>query len=179
MQNTFSKKRIFFSSDHHLFHTKIIREMGRQNFENIEDHNELIIERHNNVVSENDTCYFLGDFILETSDLSLIGPTIERFNGKKILVLGNHDTGARIKEYVKFFNKVVAYETLGNKSSRNADILISHVPVHPCNLVDRFKYNIHGHLHEYSVDDPRYICVSMEQIDYTPISLDEVRKKLI
>ena len=172
------KRKTFFSSDHHLFHTRIVNDMGRKQFSSIQEHNEYIIDRHNSVVSPNDVCKFLGDFILELQDLSLIEETIAKFNGVKHLILGNHDTPARIKEYVKFFDKVMAYDTAGYKDNRKADIIVSHVPVHPCNLTERFKYNVHGHLHEYFVpDDPRYMCVSLEQIDFTPISLEEVLEK--
>lgn len=42
----------------------------------------------------------------------------------------------------------------------------------------RWKYNIHGHLHTNSLPDKRYINVSAEQIDLTPISLAEIRSRL-
>jgi hypothetical protein len=51
----------------------------------------------------------------------------------------------------------------------------------------RFRGNIHGHIHQrvvtrledefVGVPDPRYYCISAEQIDYTPIEWNDLRKK--
>jgi calcineurin-like phosphoesterase family protein len=57
--------------------------------------------------------------------------------------------------------------------------MLTHIPVHYCELEYRFKKNIHGHMHEKVVlfndkPDSRYINVSCEQINYTPIALEEI-----
>ena len=52
---------------------------------------------------------------------------------------------------------------------------LSHSPIHDSEL--RGKFNIYGHTHFKYVDDPRYRCVSMEQIDYKLISLDKIRNE--
>jgi hypothetical protein len=67
-------------------------------------------------------------------------------------------------------------------------MFLSHVPIHPQSL-SRWKVNVHGHLHHnrVMVDKPknsydydeRYQNVSMEQlIQYTPISLEEMKSRL-
>ena len=63
-------------------------------------------------------------------------------------------------------------------------IFLSHCPVHPVELDYRISRNIHGHLHEKSImimnengdliKDDRYHCVSVEQVDYTPVSLSDL-----
>ena len=75
-------------------------------------------------------------------------------------------------------------------------MILSHVPVHPESL-GRFGVNVHGHLHYQRVKkvkgfdpdtgefiysdeiDPRYHCVCVEQTDYTPITLEEVSKRVV
>lgn len=173
---------LYFCSDHHLFHNKII-EFSRPQFTSIEEHNEFLIERHNSIIHpEKDIVYFLGDVCLSTSrkeDYDIL----HRFNGRKRLIIGNHDTPERIKIYHEYFEKIYGYHTIGNKNGRDAAMIISHIPVHPNQLEDRFQKNIHGHLHNYVVRDhmgcidSRYVCVSMEQISYTPISLDEIYER--
>jgi calcineurin-like phosphoesterase family protein len=32
--------------------------------------------------------------------------------------------------------------------------------------------NVHGHIHARRINDPRYINVCVEQINYTPVSYD-------
>ena len=61
-------------------------------------------------------------------------------------------------------------------------MVLSHVPIHPESL-GRWGANVHGHLHHFRVMkggqiDPNYISVCMEQINYTPISLEDVKKKI-
>jgi calcineurin-like phosphoesterase family protein len=36
------------------------------------------------------------------------------------------------------------------------------------------QQNLHGHLHTRTVDDRRYVWVSAEQINLTPIPYDEI-----
>lgn len=175
------KKKIFLASDHHLFHKKIIESLGRNQFKHIEEHNEFILEKHNSVVGPNDVCKFLGDVCLETSCVDDY-KILDQFNGKKHLIIGNHDTPRRIREYIDkgYFDKVMAYDTLGTQDSIKAEYLLSHVPVHVHNLETRFKKCIHGHLHNDIIlspdgtPDKRYICVSMERIGYTPVPFEDI-----
>jgi predicted phosphohydrolase len=65
-------------------------------------------------------------------------------------------------------------------------IFLTHVPVHPMELEYRIKRNIHGHLHDKVITQPiftrrvefipddRYVCVSCEQVGYTPKTLKEL-----
>ena len=40
----------------------------------------------------------------------------------------------------------------------------------------RGKFNIYAHTHNHVIDDWRYFCTSMEQINYKAVSLQEIRK---
>jgi len=80
--------RTWFTSDHHLGHEKIISLSGRP-FETVEEMNSVLIERHNAVVGKNDLVWVLGDVAMGAIAETL--PLWARFNGKKILVSGNHD----------------------------------------------------------------------------------------
>jgi calcineurin-like phosphoesterase family protein len=124
---------------------------------------EALVSNWNSVVKPDDRVYHLGDVVMNRRALSIVG----RLNGRKILIKGNHDT-LRIDEYTPFFDDIRAYHILDN-------MLLCHVPVHPYSK-NRFKANVHGHTHADIIPDPWYIPVSVEQINYTPISLEEVRK---
>lgn len=172
--------RLFFASDHHFSHELMV---GLRGFKTPEEMNEVMIERHNKVVRPQDHVYFLGDIAMKRKFL----PIVRRFNGHKRLIFGNHDI-FDYKEYAKAgFEKMMSYRVLDG-------MIFSHIPVHPGQL-RRFKVNIHGHTHEnrvihnkfadplYQVTgepsiDERYICVCVEQIDYTPISLEDIKKKI-
>ena len=89
---------IWFTSDSHLFHSKIIQyEPITRPFSSVEEMNETIISNWNSVVKPDDEIYVLGDFIM--GDVKNIEPTIKRLNGKITLVRGNHDTKSKLIEY--------------------------------------------------------------------------------
>jgi calcineurin-like phosphoesterase family protein len=151
-----------------------------------EEMDEVLVDNWNKVVRPKDKVYHLGDVAMKKIHLK----TLLRLNGDKVLVKGNHDI-FNAKEYAPYF-----YDVRGtHKLDR---FLLSHIPIHPESM-GRCSHNIHGHIHErqvmrveqitvgkgtrYShlehvaVPDPRYICVSVEQTNYTPISLEEIKAK--
>jgi calcineurin-like phosphoesterase family protein len=134
-------------------------------WDTIEEMDEALVQRWNETVKPEDRVYVLGDVVINRRSL----PTIARLNGRKTLVKGNHDL-FRIEEYLAYFDDVRA--VVGLK-----EMVLTHVPIHPCSI-GRWVNNVHGHLHDRSVGDPRYLCVSVEQTDYRPITLEEVRERL-
>lgn len=169
---------LFFASDHHFHHSKIVEGFGDEKlharpFDTIEDHDEALIVNHNAVVREQDTVWFLGDvFLAGRNKQGFEYELLNRMNGKKNLVVGNHDTAQKIREYAPYFQKIVGYHEIGKS------IIVSHIPVHTSQVEERFKANIHGHVHSLTIPDDRYFNVSMENINYTPISLEDIKAQL-
>ena len=181
--------RSWVISDTHFGHSNIItfkREDGTplRDFPSVEAMDEALVDNWNSVVKDGDTVYHLGDVAINRKALSTLG----RLKGRKILIKGNHDI-FKIKDYLEHFEDVRAYKVLPKHG-----IIMSHIPIHPQQLY-RFKVNVHGHLHSNRVrenhettyldthtgkyqqgnrDDPRYINVSVEQINYTPINLETI-----
>ena len=167
---------IFLASDHHLGHTNILtfrKSDGSflREFSSIEEHDEHIINMHNSVVANGDKTYFLGDIGFSAKIL----PLLSRMNGKKILIKGNHDN-LKLSQYLPYFKDI--------RGSHQFDgLLLTHIPVHPGSL-SRWNANVHGHLHSNVVEvsqgvpDTRYFNVSMECINYTPISLEQLKSEI-
>ena len=151
----------------------------RHQFADAKQGDEAMVERWNNTVSKGDKVYVLGDVAFHKRHLATIG----RLNGSKILVKGNHDN-LQLAEYAKYFRDVRAYHRLVD------DLVLSHVPVHPQSLWsernNKYWINIHAHLHsgavmnflDASLPDSRYFSVCVERINYTPISLEEIRVRV-
>lgn len=78
---------VWFTSDLHFSHFNVIRYCGRP-FSNAEEMNESLVSFWNSKVKEEDTIYCVGDFSLSAS---AVEKYTSRLNGKKILILGNHD----------------------------------------------------------------------------------------
>ena len=170
---------IFLCSDHHLSHSNILTFKRSDNnqplrvFNNITEHDEYIIAKHNSVVRPNDKVYFLGDVTFTKKHIHLVG----RMNGDKVLIKGNHDT-LELKEYIPYFRDIRGFHQFDG-------MCLTHVPIHVESL-SRWKINVHGHLHSNRVMcawgskiDERYQSVCMEQLDdYTPISLEELKLRI-
>jgi len=162
----------WFISDLHLGHSNILRfEPVARPFEALEEMHEAIIARWNAVVQKYDKVFVLGDFAFSREGLELAA----RLRGQKRLILGNHDTYAA-PDYLKYFRSVHGVVFWG-------DCILTHVPVHPSQLESRSRYNVHGHLHSRQISkqshlqvDPRYINVSCEQNNLTPINASELFK---
>jgi calcineurin-like phosphoesterase family protein len=169
----------FFISDLHFGHENAIRTFMREdgtklrNFSSVEEMNEFIIDRINSVVKPNDHLNIVGDLAMSKKYIYLAG----RLNGHKRLVLGNHDI-FNMELYAPYFEKIVGYRQF------DKDIIVSHIPVHPSQLEQRFKFNIHGHLHDKNVrhanlfTDVRYFNVSCDNdlMQYVPKSLEELKE---
>lgn len=169
---------IFFCSDHHFGHQNILtfkRDDGTplREFDNVDHMHEHIINQHNSVVRPGDKVYFLGDVVMsrKTSALQIL----RYLNGEKVLIKGNHDQ-CSAAAYLQHFKDI-------RGSHQFEGLIMTHIPIHSESLA-RWGLNVHGHLH-YNVvklplsqiPDRRYFNVSMERINYTPISLEEIRKQ--
>lgn len=161
---------IFLASDYHFGHEKpyntFLREDGRflrYEFANSGEADQAMIDRHNAVVKDQDRVYVLGDVCFHKKHLYKIG----QMKGRKVLIKGNHDL-LEAPDYLKYFDDIRGLHQFKG-------LIMSHIPIHPASL-GRWNFNAHGHTHANNVNDPRYFNVSMEQINYTPISLEEVRK---
>lgn len=155
--------------DQHLSHSNIIKYCDRP-YQSVDEMNQDLINKWNDIVTDKDTVYVLGDVSMKKKELY----HLDYMNGRKILIPGNHDI-FEAKEYLKYFDDVRGYIVKDN-------IILSHIPVHRSEL-DRFTGNIHAHTHEKRVlfnnkIDPKYYCISVEQIGYRPILLEDVIKIL-
>ena len=159
-----------FIADLHLGHTNMALHRG---FSSVEEHDEYVIAKYNSVVHKRDVTYILGDVTMEKSSPY---PLLDRLNGVKHVVLGNHDRRQDVKkllEHVESVAGMIQYK----------GVMLTHCPIHPMELDYRFNKNIHGHIHGkvvmkmldgWEVIDERYFCVSCEQVDYKPKTLEEL-----
>lgn len=174
----------FLISDTHFGHEKTCTVFKREDgsplrpFASAEEMDEEMIKRWNEKVKPTDKVYHLGDVVINRKFLHIL----DRLNGDKVLIKGNHDI-FKLEDYTRYFRDIRGYHVLNG-------MILSHIPVHPDSL-ERFGTNIHGHLHANRVqmkdiytgngtkNDPRYQNVCVEWTDYAPISLEEVKERIV
>lgn len=133
---------IYYTADQHFGHENIIRLCGRP-FMDVNEMDEALIFNWNCSVSNEDTVYILGDLIFRSSK----APSyyLERLNGKKHLVLGNHDhkwiSSCALNKY---FSSVTSYLEIKDKGKR---IALCHYPMLSWGGIGRESYHFFGHIH--------------------------------
>lgn len=80
----------WFTADLHLWHDKEFIWKAR-GYSCIADMVEGVIAKHNSLVHQNDSVYFIGDVAFCNS--KLLSDTIRKMHGIKFCILGNHDGG--------------------------------------------------------------------------------------
>lgn len=131
--------------------------------------NSVMIERWNSVVKDEDIVYHLGDVGFAGVNRHIL-PALK---GRKRLILGNHDDGKN-QDLHNNFQKIMVWRMFPEFG-----LLLTHVPVHESSLGENPKRpdmkNVHGHIHDKSPPSNKHINVSVEQINYTPINIEELR----
>lgn len=156
---------IWVISDTHFGHANIIGYCGRP-FSNAVEMDEAMVERWNETVKDGDIVYHLGDVYFGASGAL----ALPKLKGHKRLIIGNHDNG-KDQKLLSAFQKIAAWRMFPEFG-----LLLTHVPVHEDTLnPEKCPRNVHGHIHERSIEDQRYRCVSVEHTDYAPIHIEELR----
>lgn len=158
--------KVFFIADTHFGHRSICK--YRPEFKTLQEHDEFIIANWNKVVTKAKyIVWVLGDMCIKNK-LYDMDKIINRLNGTIQLITGNH---CHLPYYDN--NRV----RIRNGLTKKYGFWLSHCPIHPNEL--RGKQNIHGHVHNKTIDDKRYINVCADNINYTPMDLDYIRSSLI
>lgn len=169
---------IFLISDWHFSHDKPFLYEGR-GFSSVEEHDEAIIERHNDVVKPDDTVFVLGDCIVG-GDAEKEIEKIKRLNGKKYLAIGNHCTDRKIEIYKqnKLFEDIqFAYRFRIKKLW----FYCCHYPTMVTNTNDKPVWNIHGHDHDkvhFHAFWPHCYDVSADSTNLYPKNIEEIYKEI-
>ena len=170
-------------SDTHFGHAgvcRFLRDDGTKlrPWDDPEEMDEFMVRAWNERVRPRDKVYHLGDVVINRKSLKIL----ERLNGDKVLIRGNHDI-FKLSDYTPYFRDIRGCHVMNG-------MILTHVPVHPESLA-RFGTNIHGHLHYNRVMqdfgklnglprviDNRYHCVCVEHTDFAPILFEDVVKRI-
>lgn len=164
----------YFTSDTHFGHANIIKYCGRP-FASVEEMDEELIYRWNSTVDPGDTVWHLGDFALVRNDLDRLRGYVERLNGKKLLLLGNHDR-LPMKAYRTAGFDDVFRGRLVTITEDDHLVALCHYPPG-----DRYQPFIgvewlHGHIHDKPSEGPGVHNISVERTNYAPVTLEEALK---
>jgi calcineurin-like phosphoesterase family protein len=167
-------EKVYFISDMHFGHTNIMKYENRP-FDTVEEMDNTIIENWNKVINKNDLIFVLGDVSFYSKELTY--HIIHKLHGRKILIIGNHDKSRSLTWWGDVgFNIVYHYPIIYNEF-----YMLSHEPLY---VNSNMPYaNIHGHIHSMNIcskgEIQQYFNVSVENINYTPISFSDIKSKVL
>lgn len=162
---------IWFTSDWHLFHDNIIESCARP-FKNVNAMNEVLLQKYNEVVRDEDTVYFLGDLTMRgPKQMEPVRRIVLQMKGKKHYIMGNHD---------RF--KVWSYLKMGFVSVHTAlplwDACLVHDPADA--LPFDTKYVFCGHVHNlWEVRAPNIVNVGVDVWDFYPVNVAALLARLV
>ena len=189
MVTKYPESGIFFTSDTHFGHSKII-DYCKRPFSSIEEHDKALIQNWNNTVEQDDTVFHLGDFAYGNSQF--IANIIKQLNGNIILIKGNHDLKNINPALYNIFSDVVyqARILIGKQT-----VYLNHFPFlcfdhGDINLYkDNYSIQLFGHVHSGPLTSskdvsrlnilfPTQYDVGVDNNNYTPISWADVKNKI-
>lgn len=148
------KPNIFLTADTHFGHSHLWTKWKHRK----EGFEERLIKKWNKSVTNKDTVLHLGDLSLANKEQTI--KWTSQLNGKKYLILGNHDghsnTWYKDCDFTVIPN---SYQRFGQKDGSYLHVLFTHEPVL---RLPRGWLNIHGHLHG---DDHRNIKATSKHFD--------------
>lgn len=168
----------WFISDTHFFHGNILRfkdDAGkyiRSEFVSLEQMHETMIDNWNKLVKDHDYVYHLGDVTFRYD--GAFNALMHRLKGKKRLIVGNHDKLKNPALHANF-EKIELWKGFTEKEAGIA-FTASHFPMPEYSLRNG-KHNAHGHIHKGKSRESHQFNLSVENINYTPMHIDELVAK--
>lgn len=152
---------IHFTSDQHFYHKNIIK-YSKRPFKTVDEMNRAIITNWNRAVRPDDLIYVLGDFAFASK--GKIRNLLENLKGKKVLIIGNHDTTHKTSSWVKLgFDRATKGESINLSGMK---IELNHYPIQ-----GRKGWTIHGHIHNRWRVHEKCINVGVDVWKFKPVPM--------
>lgn len=166
--------RTYITSDLHFGHTNIMKfcPQSRARFKNDVNYmNETMVAEWNSIVEPEDMVYILGDVAFLPAQKA--SEYMERCNGRKILVQGNHDRKLlNDPRFRRCFEEIHHYLDITYNGYK---ICMFHYPIAEWDQMHRGALHFHGHLHggvsgleafrarDMGMDATGFIVIEMER----------------
>ena len=194
---------IYFTSDPHYWHANIIKFCNRP-FASVEEMNEAMIRNWNEVVTPEDTVYCLGDFSMAFRPIEAYTPRLNGIKylvpGNHDFCHSYHKKSRNADNRKMWIEKYEAngWKVLPEQTTLDipgvATVNMCHHPYRLVNAAgetyndeyddkyekwrpkDDGKWLLCGHIHEKWKVVGRMINVGVDQWDFKPVSIEEIKK---
>lgn len=178
-------EKIFFTSDMHFGHEGIIIFANRP-FDSAEKMDQTLIRNWNQTVPEDGLTFVLGD--IGNTDKKPVMEKLNKLNGQKILIRGNHDHIYKEEALRTVFEEIhdlLYIRIFANRASRYQYIALCHYPMLDWQNSFRGAWQLFGHLHTREIIEfeyfktrlfPKQYDVGVDNNDFRPVSFYTIEK---
>lgn len=165
----------WFTADLHLGGERCIDLQPRRPYSGLEEMEEDLVCRWNEVVHPHDIVYCLGDFAIGSAGCKeRIATLFKRLNGDKQLVSGNHDNRNP-------FVKKLGWTWVGdvkNVKINGQIIVLFHYPMQAWDGSMDASWHLHGHTHGRLPSHHTWLRqdVGVDVHGYRPVSFEEIKE---
>ena len=164
---------IYYIADTHFGDERVMR-LANRPFQSVGQMNKVLTENWNSIVTADDEVYIVGDFAI-SDDVAC--DALKRLNGKKHLVLGNHDRV--LSKSLKQFESV---DTICKIVDGDKTVLLCHYPLLSYEDSIYGSYQVFGHIHnnpnDIATQLQKYLLRSfhagVDVTDFKPCSLQDL-----
>ena len=186
---------IWFSADLHLNHARILDLCDRP-YDNVEAMNDDLLHRWNSLIDDDDLVFILGDLAMGQRTESV--PLFAEFNGRKLLIAGNHDhvwghskqaQGERSQEWFDLYQKQGGIQGVSDElaTTLNGQVVqMCHFPyAGDSQDEDRYlearpedvgRWLLHGHVHTEWRQRGRMINVGVDAWGGYPVGINTLER---
>ncbi len=161
----------FFTSDTHFGHANIIAYCERP-FASVREMDETMIVNWNAVVGPDDDIWHLGDFALG-ADAKHVRSVFRRLNGRKRLVIGNHDRQETID--LPWAAKPTQLASVGIDGMR---AVMCHYGLRVWPGMRRKAISLYGHSHGRLPGTSMSLDVGVDCWGFTPVTLTDIQRRI-
>jgi calcineurin-like phosphoesterase family protein len=160
-----TKYKVFFVSDLHFNHASILyfhperrkyagitlEELQNNKYEAIRKHDEWLIKLWNSKIGKKDFVYILGDFSMGNKENTK--RILEKLNGRKFLILGNHDKSCKgLESFFQWVGDIKEVKFTHNQypfinQNETFSVELCHFPMFAWNRRPHGSCHCHGHTH--------------------------------
>jgi len=162
---------IFFTADPHFGHANII-EYCKRPFSSVEEMDETLIARWNERITSRDDVYVIGDFAYKSARTHMES-VFRRLNGRKHLVIGNHDS-----KYTLRLPWASKPEHRVRLKIDGALWVLDHYAQRAWEGMERGSFHVFGHTHARLPGVGRSTDVGVDAWDFWPVTPAEVMERI-
>ncbi len=140
--------RKFYTGDSHFGHEGMLT-FGNRPFASIAEMDRTLIDLWNSTVGKDDIVYHLGDFAFGLGDAGRVQSIFKQLNGRKYLVLGNHDvrSDGSIHPTLAALDWAAAPVHMMEVKDESQRLILCHYSLRAWNASHHGSYHFFGHSH--------------------------------